>query len=131
MNLVETMKLCRFVAAACPAQQFDEFTPDTWQALLADLRYEDCRAATLAVGKRQPFVSPADVRAEVKVIRARRLENFDRVPIDHDPDDARGWVERRRELMRAVADGDLEIPEVEIGTDPGMLQLLAKVVRKP
>lgn len=48
----------------------DEYTPDAWHDLLGDLDLADCRAAVAAVAKRQPFVAPAEIIAEIR--RAKR-----------------------------------------------------------
>jgi hypothetical protein len=69
----ETVVLARYVKACCPQQAMDEFTPNAWHDLLDDLELDDCRAAVAAVAKRQPFVAPAEIRAEVKRIRDARI----------------------------------------------------------
>lgn len=73
MTPSETVILTRYVAACCPQQAIDEYTPDAWHDLLADLDAADCRAAVAAVVKRQPFVAVAEIRAEVKRIRRDRI----------------------------------------------------------
>lgn len=60
------MLLTRYVKACCPQQAIDEYTPDAWHDLLGNLGLADCRAAVAAVAKRQPFVAPAEIIAEVK-----------------------------------------------------------------
>jgi len=69
----ETVMLVRSVKACCPASQIDEYTPDAWHTLLADLDMADCQEAVVAVAKRQPFIAASDIRAEVKRIRTGRL----------------------------------------------------------
>lgn len=64
------MLLTRYVRACCPQQAIDEYTPDAWHDLLGDLDAADCRRAVAAVGRRQPFVAPAEIIAEVR--RTRR-----------------------------------------------------------
>jgi hypothetical protein len=76
MTPSETVILTRYVAACCPQQAIDDYTPDAWHDLLSDLSAADCRAAVAAVAKRQPFVAPAEIRAEVKRIRRDRLERI-------------------------------------------------------
>lgn len=73
MTPTEAVKLCRIVAAACPQQALDEYTPDTWHDLLGDLEFADCRAAVGVIGMRQPFVAPSEIRTEVRRIRAERI----------------------------------------------------------
>lgn len=74
MNPTEAITLCRYVKAACPQQKFDEYTPLAWADLLDDIRMDDAKAAVKALAKRQPFVSPAEIRAEVKRIRKARVD---------------------------------------------------------
>jgi len=38
MNEIELAKLLRFVHALCPAQKFDEYTPDAWELSSATSR---------------------------------------------------------------------------------------------
>lgn len=51
--------------ACCPQQAIDAYTPDAWHDLLGDLDVMDCRRAVAAIVKRQPFVAPAEIRAEL------------------------------------------------------------------
>ena len=73
MTPQETVLLTAYVKACCPQQAIGEYTPDAWHDLLGDLRLDDCREAAAAVAKRQPFVAPAEIRAEVRKIRDDRL----------------------------------------------------------
>jgi len=74
MTPTETVALTEYVQACCPQQAIGEYTPDAWHDLLGDLSLADCRAATAEVARRQPFVAPAEIRAEVRRIRRDRLE---------------------------------------------------------
>ena len=73
MTPSEAVLLTRYVKACCPQQQIDDYTPDAWFDLLGDLSMADCREAVKVVGKRQPFVAPAEIRAEVRRVRNDRL----------------------------------------------------------
>ena len=73
MNNQEAVVLTRLVAAACPQQAIDEYTPDAWFDLLSDLSFEDCRAAVVTVGRSQAFIAPSEIRAEVRRIRNERV----------------------------------------------------------
>ena len=97
MNPAESLLLCRYVKAACPQQAVDKYTPDTWHDLLGDLDFEQASSAVKELCKRQPFVSPSEVRDEVKAIRARRIDRFKYVHPSDLPD----------------ADGDFGTPEWE------------------
>lgn len=105
MNAQEAALLCRYVRACCPQQAIDEYTPAAWADLLGDVRLEDAKEAVKAVAMRQPFVAPAEIRAEVKRIRAKRIA--DHPPLIPPPglDDA----EERRWLAGAtkrIGDGE-------------------------
>ena len=73
MTPSETVMLTRYVKACCPQQAIDEYTPDAWHDLLGDLSFADCKAAAAVVAQRQPFVAPAEIRAEVRRVRNDRL----------------------------------------------------------
>lgn len=97
MNHTEAVTVCRVVAAMCPAQKFDEHTPDAWALVLNDIRLVDAQEAVVALGKRQTFISPAEIRAEVTRIRNRRIGDVERwlVPpaeLDDDVEGARRWL---------------------------------------
>lgn len=104
MNSQEAAVLCRYVRALCPQQKFDEYTPDAWHDVLNDLALDDCREAAARVARRQPFVAPAEITAEVRVIRAERLEGFQYEPVPGD-DNPRVYLETLRAQRAAVASG--------------------------
>lgn len=121
----ETVVLCRYVKACCPQQQVDEYTPDAWHDLLGDLELADCREAVKTIASRQPFVAPAEIRAEVRRIRTQRLEGFQYVPVEGD-DDHEVYLTALRAQRKAVADGRREAaPEIEGGTTRDVPALLA------
>src|SRR6266487_3205722 len=55
----EAVALCRFTSACCPAQKFDEYTPDAWGLILADVRFEDAKAAVVEIKKNSTWVDPS------------------------------------------------------------------------
>ena len=73
MTPSETVLLTEYIRACCPQQAIGEYTPDAWHDLLGDLSLADCKAAVITVAKRQPFVAPSEIRAEVMIVRNRRL----------------------------------------------------------
>ena len=115
MTPPETVLLTEYVRACCPQQAIGEYTPDAWHDLLGDLSLADCREAVVAVAKRQPFVAPAEIRAEVRKIREDRLA---RTPLPAPPADP----ERYREVLAAnvarVADG-MTVRKALAGPLPG------------
>lgn len=104
MTPTEAVLLTRYVEACCPQQRFDEYTADAWHDLLGDLDLQDCKEAAAEVARRQPFVAPAEIRAQVKRVRALRLKGFVYVPTpgDDDPDIYLASVRAQR---AAVASG--------------------------
>lgn len=120
MTHAEAVLLCRYAKAACPQQQFDAYTPDAWCDLLEDLRFDDAKLALQTLVKRQPFVSPAEIRDEVKRIRGRRIGEFG--PIPDPPFEPMGPEYQRwhTEMLRRIGDGELrrgDLPEPEL-TEP-------------
>ena len=113
MTAAEAVMLCRFAKACCPQQQFDEFTPDAWHELLGDLRFEDCKAAVVAVTKRQPFCAPAEIRDEVKRLRNDRLNKFGAFGPPVEIPDLSEWQAWTSDMNRRIADGELTRDEWE------------------
>jgi hypothetical protein len=104
MNAAETLLIARFVKGACPAQKFDEYTPDVWTQLLEDINYDDALAAVKVLGRRLSFIGPPEIRTEVLRIRADRIKaNF--TEPEYDGDDVHGGLATIRAHRRAVGDG--------------------------
>lgn len=107
MTPSETVLLTEYIRACCPQQAIGEYTPDAWHDLLGDLSLADCKAAVAAVAKRQPFVAPAEIRAEVRTIREQRLQDTE-VPADllvPFVDDPPAYLAALRTAGTAIADG--------------------------
>ncbi|MFE6645698.1 hypothetical protein ACFVJS_03985 [Nocardioides sp. NPDC057772] len=121
MNHTEAVTVCRVVAAMCPSQKFDEHTPDAWALVLDDVRLADAQEAVVTLGKRQTFISPAEIRAEVARIRNRRIGDTERwlVPpaeLDDDVEGARRWLAAAKARL-----GDGE-PLDDVQGDRGVLR---------
>jgi hypothetical protein len=106
----EAVLLCRYAKACCPQQAFDEYTSDAWYDLLGDMRFVDCKEGVRLTAQRQPFVSPSEIRNEVKRIRFDRIQEFGPIdpPAFPDSDDAsseREYREWMRETYRRIGDG--------------------------
>jgi hypothetical protein len=112
VNPEQTIALARIVKAVCPAQAWDEATPDVWVVLLADVSFTDGQAAVLALGRAQRFIAPADIIAEVARVRDRRLDGIDvyRCAFPGNPDDWRAELAWWNTCRGRVADG--EAPDV-------------------
>jgi hypothetical protein len=98
MTPQETVLLTAYVKACCPQQALGEYTPDAWHDLLGDLSLADCREAVAAVAKRQPFVAPAEIRAEVRRIREARLA---RTPLPAPPAELADEPGRYQRIVKA------------------------------
>lgn len=104
----EAIALSKYVAALCPAQRFNEFTPDAWIDVLGPYDAEDARTAVVAVARRQPFISPAEIIDEIRTMRAERIAAANLV-YDGDPD--AGPVESAKQMRALVRDaGDGQLP---------------------
>jgi hypothetical protein len=125
MNFGETMTFLRTVIQVCPGQakiisgpnpdqaaqvEAMAFAAGVWQRLLADVEAPEATDALYTVVARRPFVSPAEVLAEVRARREERLEGCEIEPPDVDPDDVRAYLAalgaRRRSLIRSVPKND-------------------------
>ena len=106
MNRQEAVALARYVKACCPQQAIDEYTPDAWHDLLGDLDIDACRQAAACVARRQPFVAPAEIRAEVRAERARRLtaiRSDKLLPHGDVADNSAMYLKQIRERVQALA----------------------------
>ena len=111
MTPSETVMLTRYVAACCPQQAIDDYTPDAWHDLLGDLPLADCRLAAAAVARRQPFVAPAEIRAEIRRARNDRLSReIVAAPPPELADEPGRYKAALEAGVRKIADG-LSIPK--------------------
>lgn len=62
--------LTRYIKALCPQQAIDGFTPIVWHDVLGHLELAECREAAIAVSRRQPFIAPAELVAEIAAKRS-------------------------------------------------------------
>ncbi|WP_108990408.1 zinc finger domain-containing protein [Streptomyces coelicoflavus] len=106
----ETVILARYVRALCPQQKFDEYTPDAWHDVLGDLPLDGARAAAATVARRQPFVSPAEIRTAYISQREQAAADIQgpglpaAIP-DADPDDVHAYLAAVKEQRTRAADG--------------------------
>ena len=132
MNHQEAVTLCRLVKGACPQQAFDQYTPDMWAEILADIRFVDAREAVVRIVTRSPWCSPSDIIAAVREMRAKRIDEFGPItpPADLDPDDTTAYREWWKDVQRQIADGDLKPKELDLPERP-MKQLEGAFQRIP
>jgi hypothetical protein len=111
----ESLTVTELVYAACPQQKMEEYTPDAWHLLLADLDFRDATEAAVSICKRSPFCSPAEIRAEIKRVREARLTTAGTVAdqVDADPDDLPAWKAELLARRGMVAAGEAPPPPVE------------------
>jgi hypothetical protein len=106
MKPTDAVVLKEYVKACCPQQRFTEYTSDAWFDLLGDLDLDDCKQAVQAIAKRQPFVAPAEIRAEVRRARELRLA---RTPLPAPPaelaDEPGRYQLAVRQGIKRIADG--------------------------
>jgi hypothetical protein len=120
MKLTEVVTLVRLLRAIAPAQKFDDYTAEAWHPLLDDIRHEDAMAAVKELGKRLPFISPADIRTEVRRLRSERMRHADQSFRHHgDPDDVADYMRQLKDHRAAIADGTVDgAPAIDIVTQP-------------
>jgi hypothetical protein len=126
MTPEEAVNLTRYVRALCPQQKFDEYTADAWYDILSPHDLQDCRAAAANLAARQPFVAPAEIVAEVKRIRAQRLENFQYEPVAGET--TAEYLARLRGQQAAIASGRVTPPASRPALEGGPHKDVAKVL---
>ena len=105
MNTHETAIIMRGVRALCPAQKFDEYSPDMWEPVLADTEFADAKTAIIALGRRQPFISPGEIETEVCRMRNERIRRLPQPCPNHV--EGVHSLDELRAINRAMADGHI------------------------
>lgn len=133
MNKTETVLLCRYVKAMCPAQAIDEYTPDAWADILDDVELDEAKAA-IREGIRDRgwrFIDVTDVVDGVRQRRRARLDEWVRAfgpllppyELGDKPKQEHEWLMSAR---RRILDGEVTHPsqlgvvqpDVPLGTTP-------------
>jgi len=65
----ECVKFARYIGELCPQQAIGRATGLAWHDVIGHLDAAECRRAAALVAGRQPWVSPADIIAEVAAER--------------------------------------------------------------
>lgn len=105
MTPTEIVMLTGYIRAHFPQQPVDEYTTEALGELLAPYAAGDCKAAVLTIAERgERWCSPTDVKAEVKRIRARRIDStpLPEPPADLSIRDYPAWLATER---KRIADG--------------------------
>lgn len=111
MTPTEAAGLTRYIRAHFPQQPVDEYTTEALLELLHRYPATDARAAVLAIASRgEHWCSPSDIKAEVKRIRAKRIEQHPPLvpPPGLDDGQERAWIAAARSRVGdgAVIDCD-------------------------
>lgn len=109
MNAQEAAALCRFTKSCCPAQKFDEYSPDAWHLILDDIDFGPAKDAIVALSKAQVFIAPAEIRSEVSRHYREATVSLNHIIPPQEladlPAREHAWV---RELRRAFVNGATE-----------------------
>lgn len=116
MDQQEAKRLCRGISAICPSQAFEAETPALWREILADVRYEDARAAVVTLGKHQRYIAASDIFGAVQKLRRDRLDDWNTDPRTHgwrhiqpETGDIQADIAEKRAIRDAVADGTFDV----------------------
>jgi hypothetical protein len=132
----EAVALTRYMRAHFPQQPIDEYTTDALAETLEPYPFADCRAAVLAIAERgEKWCAPTEVKAEVKRIRAKRLDMHPPLtpPANMDPIETAQWlgVQRQRIADGAQVDTDAAYGELKPRHLPDMRQLMPTPTEAP
>ena len=107
MTPQEIAVLGRYVKALCPAQKFDEYTPDAWLMVLGGLEFADCQEVLPRIAQGRPFIAPSDIAAAVKELRVSRLSAANVIYEPHPEESVTDFLARARGITRAAAGGQI------------------------
>ena len=132
MNRVEATATCRLVAACCPSQTFDEWSPEAWAAMLDDVDFEDARQAVIHIGKlplepgKARYIEPGHIRYQVTRIRQGRLEatRMPEPPSGLTPAEYQAW---HSDVRHAIASGHWTEADAEVEAPTQRRELLSKL----
>ena len=120
----ESVALARYIRAHFPQQPIDEFTSEALLELLQPYPATDARAAVLAIADRgEHWCSPTDVRAEVRRIRSKRIEQHPPLvpPPGLDDSQERAWIAAAR---KRIGDGETYDSDAAYELVPGSVREL-------
>jgi len=93
------------VKAICPAQRFEEMTPDAWMVIFGGLPVADVLIALENLGRRLRFIAPADIWQEVAILRGHRIDDVG-LKYSGNPDETtEEYLAGHRGRLAAAADG--------------------------
>jgi hypothetical protein len=87
MTPEEVAGLLAIIVACDPRRKYDAGDVTTWQHLIGDLPFTECRDAIVEHYKSSAYpVMPSEVRNAVRAVRRRRLERVVQPPPPFDPE---------------------------------------------
>lgn len=130
----ESVGLARYIRAHFPQQPIDEYTSEALLELLGPYPAADARAAVLAIADRgEHWCSPTDVRAEVRRIRAKRIEMH--APLVPPPGlsdlEERGWLSAARHRIGNGEDIDCDAAYELVAAPDQLRELVAAATPDP
>ena len=128
MNATEAGKLCNAVRSLAPSQKFELDTDLVWAAVMSDVAYADAVQAVGRLGRRQTYIAPADIIAEVRTIRCERLDGVDAITPEADPDDVRAYIAELRRIRADVANGRREVPKSAGALEAGIPDVVREAI---
>lgn len=109
MTPTEAVRFVHLVSALWPQQRMEDATPDAWFAAgLKDVAWNDAAQAANNLVASKVFISLAEILAEIKAIRTRRLERIP-LPAPSPEAGARDYQAQVQQGLKRIADG-LELP---------------------
>lgn len=112
MNREQVEILGNYIAACCPQQRFEKLTLDAWAGKLHNVSAADAMEAAERLTDRQPFVSIAELKQEIRAIRRDVIEHAGAVPLPgSNPDHVDQYVGELRARIKELADWPKKIPD--------------------
>lgn len=114
MKPSEVVALVAYVHQLQPAQRMDEYTPDAWHDVLADVpaTLEQARQAAAKVARRSTWIAPGEIRGELtRLIRPGKHSDALALPSRFESSEGRAarnarWVQRCRQMLAEKAGDD-------------------------
>jgi len=103
VNALELARIISGVKNLCPAQKWEEGTPDMWEKVLAGTNFTDAKDAVVELGKHQSFIAPGEIREKALRLRQDRVAHVPMPVPNHTPGVSEG--DEIRAIERAIGNG--------------------------